>query len=156
MCPRIASAEPASEQQETKLQKPGVVYGLRCLKLTPLSWLLAWAKSRQPESCCSSDEKRCLKNEIGCVILWVCRCGCQVGGQENPWAIGASLTCLLLLCSAFFLQPLAICGWSRRVSAEEGNGKYFPCGHYLYMLQLASQPTAFLFNPISQLAQAEH
>lgn len=37
MCPRIASAEPASEQQETKLQKPGAVYGLKCLKLTPLS-----------------------------------------------------------------------------------------------------------------------
>lgn len=67
------------------------------------------------------------------------RYGCLVVGQESPWAIWASLTCLLLLCSAFLLQPLAICGWSGRISAEEGNSKYFLCPLSVYAAGLVSQ-----------------
>lgn len=70
-------------------------------------------------------------------------CGCLEGSKTGESWSFVSLTYLsLLLCSAFFLQPLAIRGWSRCISAEESHSKCFLSGHYLCTLQLASlQPT---------------
>lgn len=89
-----------------------------------ISQLLGWARCTPRTGCCSFAGKRCLRKWVClCNPLGVASCGCLAVGQEDPGASWASLTRVLLLCSAFLLQPPAVRGRSGRVPEEKGDSK---------------------------------